>query len=529
MARFRKTPNSPRALTAAATRLPHADADALRKSYRPPKDWQNEAWEFFDTVPELKFTATWAGNQLAKVKLYVATLVPGSDDPVAVENEGSGIPDSVAATLNGLLADLRGDIGGQADVQRVLTENLDVAGECYLIGRAPTTVTPRWQWEVRSISEVFLGPDGKLKVRRSPDDREGVELAADDVPIRCFVRHPRWAGEADTNVKALFTELRSLQVLSAQVMAESMSRANAGLLKVPNGLTSGKAGEDAAPESDGDSEQNDPFMVDLTAALTRPIADPGDPSSVVPMLVRGEREDLMALEHVDLSRDTSEQLDKRIESRVLRVARGLNAPVEVVLGHQATTFANAAQVDADVFTDHLEPRVLLQCDLLTAGYLRPQAPAECAPYLDRVFVWYDASDLQDPPDQSKAADEAFDRGQLGFGAYLEAKGFTAEQAPTPEERLLSLLFRQGSSSLSPELTGAILRKIPGFTPPEPAAAPAVDPGQQQAAAHLLAAAARQAGMTQAMLSLMGLNLPIGEVFDTSATEDSPGNPQLPRG
>lgn len=553
MALRTRKPRDQRTIQGAATRLPTGDKDKLRKSIQPPVEWQNEAWEFYDTVPELKFGTGWAGNLCAKVKLYVATL-NAEGNAVAVSDEASGISSSDAAQLDLLMDELAGDFGGQADIQRELTMNLDVAGECYLVGWAPDVVAAAkgapvdadnpqlaWRWEVRSISEVVKVQGGGTEVlSRRTDKRGRVIRVGVDEAIRCWVRHPRWSEEADAATMALTTDFRSLQVLSQQIMAESMSRASAPLLLVPASIrtANGAGGDDPrrdAPPDDDDPGEGD-FVSDLTAHVTNPIADPADPSSVVPLvgIVPDHILEKDLVKVIDLARQTGEQTDKRIQQRVDRVARGLNMPVEVIMGHRQTTFANADQVSQDEFTDFLEPRILLQADLLTVGYLRPIAADRgvVAPeVLRKVFVWYDADELQDPPDLGEAADDARAAFTISDAAYRRAKGFTDEDAPTPEEQMRQLALTK--AILTADIAGALLQQYvdPSFTPPV-APAPGAGPTDAQATTMaLMAVLAQQARHDRALaaaLAAAGYDLPHAQPV-TAAIDahgrDEPGHPR----
>lgn len=539
-----RRPRDQRSLRGAATRLPTEDKDKLRKALRPPAEWQNEAWEFYDTVPELKFGTMWAGNLVAKVKLYVATL-NAEGDAVAVSDPASGIGAGEAAALDALMDELAGDFGGQADIQRELTMNLDVPAECYLVGWAPDppgqapavegSPSVVWRWEVRSISEVVkVGAETQVLSRRGEKKGRVVRVGLDEA-IRCWVRHPRWSDEPDSTCTALLTDLRSLQVLSQQIMAESMSRANAGLLIIGNSVTIGTQGgaddprRDPPPEG-ADDEQDDPFLTDLTRHITNPIQDPGDPSSVVPMIARVPDEHVDKFKLISLSRDTGEQLDKRIDARVQRVARGMNVPVEVILGHQGTTFANADQVSQDEFTDHLEPRILLQCDLLTVGYLRPiGAKRALSPeLLAKVFVWYDADELHDPPDLAEAATAARGQFALSDAAYRRSLGFTEEDAPTPEEQMRQMALTK--AILTADIAGALLNQYvdKAFVPPAPAS-PAGGPTDGQATTMALMAVLAQQARTdlvlRAALSAAGYELPQATVAIAAHGREQPDHPQ----
>lgn len=545
MLRQRKPQDRP-AITAAATQLPTKDPKKLGKALSAPEEWQTEAWEFFDTVPELRYSTDWRGNLIAKLKLYVAVEDadgnPVAVDAVKVDDAGNvtrltDVPEGEARELVDLMEALKGELGGQADVQRELSENLDVAGECYLIGWAPRVGVDEdeanggWLWEIRSISEVTV-KGGVTKVLGSPKDKRGREVTSADVAVRMWVRHPRWSGLANAATQALTTEFRTLQVLTQQIMAEAMSRANAGVLLWPNEVTvgtlSGAAGDDGAPD---DEEQDDPLMAQLTEYVTRAVQDPGDPSSIAPFLGRMPYEYMDRVRLVSLARDTGEALDKRIEARVQRVARGLNVPVEVVMGHRQTTFANADQVSQDEFTDHLEPAAVTICDLLTVGYLRPQATKVSPETKARVFVWYDASELMDPPDLSESADQAFDRGALSWTAYRKAKNFTEDDKPSEDELVAQLVYRK--AILTADLSSLLLRyvnpNLKDLELPQSTGAPA-EPVEASAMIQALALiAARQDGQLATLMELAGIPMPPApRAVAIAATGRADPDPTSPR-
>lgn len=546
--RRRRKPADGRAITAAATVLPLKSKSQLRKVIAPVEEWQRESWDFFDTTPELKYCGWWVGNLLSKVKLYVAVEGPDGEavaidatttDADGVVSKVVDVPDEVIAQALAEWKRLRGPVGGQSEMQREIAMNLDVAGECYLIGWAgspavvdldPTKAKPAVpeQWEVRSVSEVEFKGD-EVHVKSAPNEQHGRQINREtDTAIRIYQRHPRWSKLADSHVRGVISQCRLLQVLEGQILAESMSRHNAGILLVDQNVTwGGKSPANSDEQQDGE----DPFMAGLTEMITAPVADPSDPSSVVPNIARVNDVE-KAMKHIELGRDTGDKLDKRIEARIERLAGGLNVPKEVVLGHRSTTFNNASQIADDEFTDHLEPRVLLQCDCLTTGYLRPQlveAGGQSAEWADRVFVWYDATALLDPPDQAKAATEALRNFAIGFPAYRAALGFSEEDAPTPEQQLAMVgLFR---GIFTADISNALLKiTMPAFdVEPIP---PAVDPNKTATPAAIAAGATSE---LEALIAAMGgehvarmlLHQALGlRIVDTHAIElgAAPPNP-----
>lgn len=465
-------------LVAAAARINLAEPKlATAQAAKRPK-WQVEAWAYFDEVPELKQGVRYRGDQLAKLDLYAA--VPDPDDPEAepirVTDPKSGVPAAVADAMMAELDRLQGEYGGHGEILRELSMNLDVAGECYLVGIAAHTRTERQptgtgtfadvevevgeDWQIRSVSEVRV-EEGRYKILADPGDQKPYELkpGVDDI-MRIWQRHPQWSSLPDCAMRGLLGECRTLQVLSQQVLAQAMRAVSAGLLTVPTELSPGPA-EPTEPTEDGAEHGNvDPLDQALNDVLVRPIDDPSDPSTVQPGILRGQSEYLKPdvlrrITFYDAEMDTV--LEAKIEARVQRIARGTNLPVEKMMGHQQTTFANAAQVDQDEFNDYLAPSAELDVDALTSAFARPQwraNPAVPDDWAEVAFVWYDASDLIAQPDPEKNADRGAELGAISLAAWRKAKGFSKDDAPDPVERLVNAGLRRGI--LTGDLTLALM-------------------------------------------------------------------------
>lgn len=496
----RRRQQQTRTITAAASRIKLKGDGAPRgRSKLAPKEWQSEGWAYFDEVPEIKYSVRFLGNAFAKLRIFAAVLPVGAEpdaDPIPISDEQSDVPTAIAQLAELELGRLRSIVGGRAALQSRMNMNLEVAGEFYLAGFGereqegdpgdPTATPPRppsadykpataEEWLVCSVNEVEV-KGGRWFIKQSADDKKGRELdlpsetsPGRDTIIRIWEQHPAWMNDADSAMRGVLNDCKALQVLSQQQYAESLSRQSAGVLLVPNELSTGPA-MPTEPEDDG--APTDPFTEELMVALTSPIEDPSSASSVMPMVVRGPSEALKEFRQVHIGRDSSDTLDKRIEARIQRIARGLNLPVEVVMGHQQTTYANAEQVDQDTFEDHLEPRCRLMVDALTVGFLRPQLEqSNVAPdVLQRIVVWYDASALIRQPDTDANAGEAFDRFAISDEAYRRHKGFTEDDAPDPIDIIIRAGLRRGI--LTAELTAALLKQLADEAGVELPAAPA---------------------------------------------------------
>jgi hypothetical protein len=503
----------PNALVAAATNIKLTEPKmAQRQAARRP-DWQAEAWAYFDEVPELKEAVRYRGNQLGKVRLYVAVENPDDPEgePIPVTDPASGVPPAVAEAATAELWRLRSQIGGQAAIMRELDMNLEVAGECYLVGIGAHTDQVRQRdgstvdvevpedWSIRSVSEVDV-KNGVYTIKDDPNDRVGRKLDPErDTIMRIWCRHPQWGNLPDCAMRGLLGELRTLQVLTQQVQAEANSRQSAGAFTVPNELSFGPA-DPTTPEDGDDGEVQDPFMAELQTALTEPIADPAAASSVMPMLIRGPAEYLQDkyLRRIDFGRDTSDALETRIAARLTRIFRGMNLPVEKIEGHQQTTFANAAQVDEDEYNDYLRPSVDVATEALSYAFLTPQlqenelVPPEWASGV--LFIAADPSGLIRQPDKEANADAALAAKAISLAAYRKAKGFGDEDAPEPLELLQLAGLSRGI--LTAELTIALLKLLgvggvewPELAPTDPEPGQVPEDEGVQAAARLLQLAA----------------------------------------
>jgi len=467
----RATPSQPNALVAAAKVIDLSNRRLAQKQATPPEKWQKEAWAYFYEVPELGESLTYRGDQLAKLRLFVAVENPTDPkgDPVPVTDEASGVPAPVAAAASDELARLRGEFGGQAEVIRQLSVNIDVAGEAYLVGigahaeiqsisGVETEVEVPESWTIKSISEV-VEQGGVYKIKRGPDDMDPIPLVAgrDDI-MRLWLRDPQWSNRPHSPTRGLLGECRTLQVLTQQVLAQAMRSVSAGLFVVANELSFGPENP-TAPDEDGAAE-GDPLNQALNDILVRPIDNPSDPSTVQPGVLRGPAEFigpdmLRRISFYDSDMDTV--LEAKIEARVQRIARGINLPVEVVMGLQQTTFANAATIDRKEFDNYLRPSADVTMDNLTFAFLTPQLvanPAVGPEWAERMFVWYDPSELISQPDKEKNAELAFDRYAISLASYRAAKGYGDDDAPDEVEMLIRAGLRRGL--IGSDITEALL-------------------------------------------------------------------------
>lgn len=508
-------------LTASATKLTIDNAKIIEAQASKRQEWQDEAWSYFDDVGELKYSVWYMGNVMSKLRLYAA--VRNSDDPdadpIPVGDADSGVSPQVAARCTAEIQRLRSPLGGRSEIVRELNMNLEIAAEAYLVGLGPVEhasdngnvaqVTPE-SWDIKSVSEVNV-VGGKYKISSRPNDKHPYDLDADrDTIIRIWQRHPRYSMLPDCNMRGVLSDCEALVLLANQVKAQAKSRMSAGYFTLPNELSTGG---DVETDSEGEDDAGeDPLVQALYQGAVDPVEDPSSAAAVAPTFIRGPMEALKpdVLRHIPIHRESAATLQADITAAVERLARGMNLPVETVMGHQATTFANAEQVSNDEYEKHFRPRCVLICDALTVSFLQPNLldAGMDADLVDRLCVWFDPAAMLREADPVESADKGHELGAISDEAWRRVRGWTEADAPEPLERIIRMVMHL--RSFDPGVSTAILKLIgvPLDIPaelPSAGGAPAAGAASIEDTLASLVASARKKPTTNAGARLMAID------------------------
>lgn len=477
MAVFRKdstpaTPavySAPRALTAAAAQVKLNDkAEAEQFKTRRASSvsiWQQEAWEYYDAIGEIKYAFSLVGSVISRVRLYTAVIENPSDAPVE-----TGISDKISPDLadaaERALARLDSAYGGQAGLLRDAGLNILVAGECYLVQMPARQGSGLPEsWDIRSVDELKVDGRGQYVITTRRDLNGVVPIP---VPSNAFVgriwrAHPRYSDEPDSSLKGLLDLCSELLLLNRTFRATARSRLNAGALYLPDGLS-----VSAGPESDYQfeddiditaptpEEEEDEFEEQLIDAMTTPISDESSASAVVPLIIRGPADLGDKIKQFKFERSFDPALAQRADRVLERILQGLDVPKDVVTGLANVKYSNALQIDESLYKAHIEPLLLLLSDALTVVYLRPYLisigydPLE----VDKLVIWYDPSAISTRNDRAADADMGFDKYAVSYEAWRNAHGFSDSDAPSSTELAIRMMIEKGV--ITPELTEAML-------------------------------------------------------------------------
>lgn len=463
--------NTQRTLTAAAEQiqLDPSRPDSMRT--RPWAGWQAEAWTGYERVGEIHNGFGILANLLTRIRLYAGVVAAPDEPPVNMVGaiKRGLVDETVAARCKQLMDAL---LVNAVDLIRSFALNTSVAGESYLILLPRVGGDP--VWTIVSTDEVMPGAvGGGYQLRQMRGGQEIMSLPDDTFVARIWRRHPRWSREPDSSLLGVRDPLQTLLLSDRMMRTIIRSRLNAGLLFIPDTVTSNlNTTETGAPvieepgtlddlRASAAADPSSAMLSDLIQTMSAPITDESNAASLVPMLLQGPQDAGDKIKHILMSRDIDEWLSAQADKALDRVLNGIDVPKEIVTGLQQVKYSNAIVIDEGMYKASIEPMALMLADALTTVYLRPHLKANGVdPTLVRkLTVWYDPTDIVTRPNAAEDATEGLDRGLLSGAAWRREHGFAETDQPSEEDLALLLLNR--AVAVPDQILTAIAQKILG--------------------------------------------------------------------
>lgn len=409
--------------SAAKMRYESTSGGPLRKVTR--QAWQEEAWRHYEECGELAYLVDLIAKAMGRTRLYITEL---DDQGRPVES-----PEQAPAGVNDTLL---GGPARQAELLREAGIQLGVPGECYLIGEPERdetgAATDRETWLIASNDEL-QERTGVYVLDQGDGPRE---LPADEtVIVRVWEPSPRRHALPRSPVQANRRVLRLIERLTQYVQSQIDSRlAGAGVLLIPNELTFATVESEENPESGVSS-----FLAALTEAMTTAVKDRDSVAALVPIVVQGPAEYLEQARLLSFATDLSAAVPDMLDGAIRRLALGLDAPPEMLLGMTQANHWGAWMTDEATIKYHVESKLELFCAALTQQMLWPALEGVVADP-KRWVVWYDTSELTQTPDKGADAKDLYGLGELSGSALRRETGFGEGDAPTGQERELRRLL-----------------------------------------------------------------------------------------
>lgn len=436
-----KLPSGP-SLTAAARIFSNSSAIKLTpKTGRATtsREWQQQLWDFYDTVPEYRSGCDWVGNSISNAKLEVYK------DGKLLDN---GLTRDIQASLFG------GE-EGQREALRLLGIHYTVAGESYIIGEPGEREDIEDTWDVVAAVEVQGDSAGtKISV-------EGEFLEDEALAIRMWKRHPRRRNDANSPSRAILPILGEIVKLTQVVDALADSRlTSAGILWVPSEMDL-----PSVPVTDGDDETQtfegaDALYRQLIKVASQAIENRGTAAAKVPLVIQAPGEFLEKIQHTEFWSGFDEHVKELREEAIRRIAVGMDMPPEVLTGTADVNHWGAWQIEEAAIKSYIDPLLQLITGALTEGYLTPILKAWGVSEPDTYKFHANTAKMRLRPNRSKEAVELWDRGVLSARSMLVENGFDPEvDAMDDKERREWLLLKVAGGSATPDQVAGALGQL----------------------------------------------------------------------
>jgi hypothetical protein len=359
--------------------------------------WQVEVMAAFRQVPELRYVT----NAIARAA-SICPVVPdkdrrkGPEIPVVSKTSPSTPADAIPAALVYRASQLLTLVGEYFIVSR---RRVDGASETAIL--SPTEIRrSALFWELPAPWGLWYpGTKGPQDVRLT----------------RVHQPSPEAWERSDSAPASALPVLRELIGLTMAISSTIDSRlAGAGVITYPMGAEVGAPPGDTSGPFDNDLPLGDALM----QAMIEPIGDRASAAARVPVTIGipDEYAGKGAVEHITFAVPLDAQIPELIDKCIRRLAMGMDAPPEVLLGMQNTASLGAAWLVSD---DRIRTHIVPLLELVAAGF---------AVHMERDYT-FDISPLQVHPNLAPEAKDAYDRGVISDASYRRAIGFVDEDAP----------------------------------------------------------------------------------------------------
>jgi len=433
---------APKSMTAAAERLADRLASKAGNS-QIGEAWQRLALEMYDAVPELRAAARITGQTMSQCRLVIARVTDGEPAPLDVGTPEKPGPDANHPAQR-LLDGFAGGAGGQSAWLDATGVFLTVTGETISIGAVDTTTendSPVAEWTAYSPEQV-VSRNKVITVKTGDSAQTDHQVDEKDegvVAVRIWRPHPRFNWRADSPAKAALTAMQEIILYDQHIEASAISRLiSAGIFAVPDGMTL----PGLAADEDSEDADVDPFMRFLMQVMSTAIQDRTSAAARVPILIRGDKEDIAAMQHFTFDTPFSDKVLELRNAAIGRLAVAMDMPAAMLTGMEDLQHWTGALITQDWVNNYLQAQMNLICGSLTSGWLHPALTAlQGAGDYGDLIVWFDSSAVRVRENIGPEAQWLWENALISDDAIRRVFGMDDSDVPSQDEINRHLLLQ----------------------------------------------------------------------------------------
>lgn len=400
--------------------------------------WQTELWRLYHCVPEFAKGANYVGSCCSRCRIYVAEV----DDRGQVSKEVKpGNP------VGKLAYTVMGGPEKQPELQNLAGTATMVSGEYWTLA---LEVEDSDKWFIVQYNELirmqdFLEYPGGQPQRQFAynfGDKRYELREGRDLLFRTWAPSPQEYICAYSPARSLINTLIELEGLNQYIMAQIRSRlASGGMMFLPQELD--------FPAQDDYPAGMEGFMQRLLDAARRNIANFGDASQLIPMLIEAPADVLDKIKDpIIFGSVLSEQAKMLREECRGTVANGMDIAPEIITGMGDANHWNGPAIEQSTIDTVIKPIMTRMCNALTTNYLVP-AVKLMGKDPKRYKFWFDTASLVTRPNRLKETLELYSQGLVGADEVLKAADLpdTAKMSADEAEKLLAIALLKSDGNM----------------------------------------------------------------------------------
>lgn len=405
--------------------------------------WQDEAWEMYRQVPELRYYVDWRSSSCSRVRLVASAIDPETGEPTGSVDE----KDRAGQRFVDIVRGIAGGVLNQARLVERLCEVLSVPGEVWVavLWRDNAVGELVQQWFAVSRKEIERGSRSNSVVIKLPDGSKHEFDGSRDGIFRVWDPDAEDASVPSSAVQACLDPLREIVRTSRKIANADDSRLiNNGLLVIPQEASLPSADAPVAADKPGGDGSGpgvrravgSQLQHLLVRAAETASKDPSSMAALVPIVATAPGEQIKNIAHIPFGKDLTDTSIKTRNDAINRLAMGLRMSPEQLLGMATANHWSSFKIGDQDVQLHIAPMMELICQALYDNVLRSMLVDEGIDP-DAYTLWYDPSKLTADPDLRDEAKAAFDGGAIKASTYVRLSGL-------PEDALYDLTSVEGA-------------------------------------------------------------------------------------